>query len=160
VGVGHVQQVRTVDLTIPAKVRDGLVLRLKGLGEHGEGGGEPGDLFLTIRLTDDDTYRVRGADIEADVPVAPWEAVFGTKVDVRTPAGVVVVTVPPDTAAGAKLRLRGQGLDDGRGGRGDFHVRVRLALPEHLTKDQRRLLSELKESSGGPVAGGAREVAS
>jgi len=159
-GVGHVQQLRTVDLKIPAKVRDGLVMRLKGLGEHGAGGGGPGDLFLTIRLADDDTYRVRGADVEADVPVAPWEAVFGTKVDVRTPAGVAVVKIPPDTVAGAVLRLRGQGLDDGKGARGDFLVRVRLALPRDLTSAQRELLRQLEQGAAGPVSGGAREVAS
>jgi len=157
-GVGHVGEARTVELKIPPDPRDGMVLRLRGLGQPADGGGEPGDLRITIRLVSDDTYRVRGADVEADVAVAPWEALFGTEVSVRAPTGRTRVKIPPDTGAGRKLRLRGQGLDDGRGGRGDFYVVVRLALPANLTEEQRELLRRLAATTTGSVAGGAREA--
>lgn len=153
-GVGNVRRTKKVELKIPEAVRDGLVLRLRGLGEPGDGGGPPGDLHLTLRLDSDDVYRLRGRDVEADVSVAPWDAVFGTTAEVRTPRGLTAVTVPPGTRAGTRLRLRGQGLDDGRGGRGDFHVVVRLALPERLSDRQRELLRELHEASSSPVGGG------
>ena len=71
-GLGLVHETKTVELKLPAKIRDGLVLRLRGLGQPAEGGGEPGDLQLTIRLESDDVYRVRAADVEADVSIAPW----------------------------------------------------------------------------------------
>lgn len=158
IGVGHVEEPRTVELKIPARVRDGTVLRLRGLGQPAEGGGEPGDLRVTLRLVSDDVYRVRGADVEADVAVAPWEAVFGTDVSVRAPTGRTRVKIPPETRAGRKLRLRGQGLDDGRGGRGDFYVVVRLALPERLTDEQRELLRRFSETATDAVLGGAREA--
>src|SRR5690606_21913798 len=88
-GMGRVRGRKTVELKIPKDVRDGLVLRLKGLGEPGVGGGETGDLYLTIRLKGDANYRREGADIYADVPVAPWEALDGAKVDLRTLDGTV-----------------------------------------------------------------------
>jgi len=157
IGVGIVHETKTVDLKIPEDVRDGQVLRLRRLGQPAAEGGEPGDLHLTIRLDSDDVYRLRGADVEADVAVAPWEAAFGTAVEVRAPTGRIEAKIPSDTRAGRKLRLRGQGFDDGRGGRGDFFIVVRLALPPRLTERQRELLRELAETGPDPVLGGARE---
>lgn len=159
-GVGQVRKAKTVELRIPPDVRDGMVLRLRGLGESADGPGESGDLQLSIRLGSDDTYRVRGHDLEADVPLAPWEAEAGGQVEVRTAAGVAKVKFPPHTRAGVKLRLRGQGFGDGRGGRGDFYVVVRLALPDPLTEKQSELLEELGRAGSGRVRGGAREEGS
>lgn len=155
-GLGQVHDKKRVELKIPESVRDGMVLRLRGLGEPGEEGGESGDLHLTLRLVSDDVYRVLGGDVEADVAVAPWEAVFGTQVEVRTPRAVAVAKIPPDSRAGTRLRLRGQGLDDGSGGRGDFYLVVRIALPEELSARQRELLRELEQSGPRAVAGGVR----
>lgn len=157
VGVGTIRRDKTVDVAIPKDVRDGMTLRLTGLGEPGDQGGEAGDLLLTIRLTSDKTHRLVGRDVEVDLPVAPWEAVFGATVDVSTPDGPVTLTVPADTHAGARLRLRGKGLADGKGGRGDLHAVVRLTLPEGLTARQRDLLRELAESGADRPRGGVRE---
>jgi DnaJ-class molecular chaperone len=159
VGVGSVHKQRTVDLSIPRAVRDGMTLRLAGLGEPGEDGGETGDLLLTLRLGSDRIYRRAGDDIEADVPVAPWEALAGARIDVRTPDGVVTLTVPAGTKAGQRLRLRGRGLADGRGGRGDFHAVIRLALPDDLSERQAELLRELAGTGPSAVTGGARSTA-
>ncbi|MEM9378595.1 MAG: J domain-containing protein [Planctomycetota bacterium] len=155
-GVGQVERSREVELKIPEGVRDGLTLRLAGLGEPGVGGGESGDLHLVLRLEDDDVYALRGAVLEARVPVTPWEAVAGGRIDVRTGVGVVTLTVPPDSRAGARLRLRGQGLATRGGGRGDLEVVLEFALPERLTERQRELLRELGEGGDGQVSGGAR----
>jgi curved DNA-binding protein len=162
VGVGTLAGRKRVDLTIPAQVRDGLTLRLRGLGEPGEAGpdgkpGEPGDLYLTLRVESDDVYRVHENDLEADVPVAPWEALSGARVDVRTPRGVATLVVPPNTRSGARLRLRGQGLPDGEGGHGDFTAVIRHALPQDLSPRQRELIAELGRTGAGTVTGGARE---
>lgn len=155
-GVGQVQEPRTVELSIPEGVRDGMKLRLKGLGEPG-GGGEPGDLHLTLKLEDDQAYRLTGDDVEARVPLTPWEAQSGAKVDVRTPRGVVTVTIPPDTRSGKRLRLRGQGFSNGRGGHGDCHVVIEIDLPRDLDEKQKALLLELAASGAPTVRGGARE---
>jgi len=160
VGVGTLHDTKTVDLAIPKTLRDGVTLRLAGLGEPGDTPGQNGDLLLTLRLQSDDTYRLDGHDVQAELPLAPWEALAGGKVDVRTLDGLVTLTVPPGTRAGSKLRLRGRGLHDADGGRGDFYAVVRLVLPEPLTPRQRELLSEAARAGNGHVAGGAREAAS
>lgn len=154
-GVGHLRTEKTVDLAIPADVRSGQVLRLRGLGEPGDDGGPPGDLLLRVELHDDDTYRLRDGTVEAALPLAPWEAEFGTRVDVRLRDKTLAVTVPAGTHAGQKLRLRGQGLADGRGGRGDVVLVIRLVLPEGMDDRQRELLRELAQGAG-PVRGGVR----
>jgi len=155
-GVGRVHDRKTIDLTIPANIRDGLSVRLKGMGEPGEQGGEAGDFFITFRLASDDVYRIAGTTIEADLPLAPWEALAGTKVAVRTPGGAVHVTIPAGTRAGKRLRLRGKGLIQPSGKRGEFFVVVRLALPAWLSDEQKRLLREAGEKGASRVVGGAR----
>jgi len=155
-GVGHVAEQKTVDLTIPDDVRDGLVLRMRGLGEPGEQGGEGGDLLLTIRIDADEAYRLRPNGLEADVAVAPWEAIAGTKVEIRTAAGTAVATIPAGIRPGTVLRLRGQGLAKARGGRGDLFVVVRIGLPEPLEERQRELLLEAGRAGTATVHGGAR----
>lgn len=150
-GVGQVQSERRVELTIPEGVRDGLELRLKGLGEPGAGEGT-GDLYLTLRITPDASYRVNGSDLEAELPVAPWDAFLGTKAELRTPLGLATVTVPPETPAGTRLRLRGQGLLSAEGNRGDLHAVVRLVLPPDLSARQKELLRELAERTSADTA--------
>ncbi len=151
-GLGALRRQRSVDLTIPKLSRDGQVMRLRGLGEPGEAG--PGDLLLRLALVPDDTFRRRGDDVEADVVVAPWDLVDGTAVDVRVPDGTAVARIPAGTRPGQRLRLRGQGLPNEHGARGDLLLVVRLGLPEQLTDRQRELLRELGKDTP-PVRGGA-----
>lgn len=141
-GVGAVRSEKRIELTIPEGVRDGLELRLKGLGEPGEGG-TSGDLYLTLHVASDASYRVSGSDLETDLAVTPWDAFLGTKGEVRTALGLATVTIPPGTPAGTRLRLRGQGLASAAGGRGDLFAVVRLVLPAELSARQKELLREL-----------------
>lgn len=151
-GLGYTQRDRTIELAIPKDAHDGQVLRLRGLGEPGDR--EPGDLLLTLRLVDDDVYRQRDGDVEADVVVAPWEALQGTTVELQVPAGVATARIPPGVRQGQKLRLRGQGLVRADGSRGDLFLVVRFGLPEPLSPRQRELLEALA-AAGGVVRGGA-----
>src|SRR5688572_12681990 len=98
-GLGSQERSRNVELVIPKDARDGQVVRLRGLGEPGEAG--PGDLLLTLRLVPDDTFRMRDEDVEADVVVAPWELLDGTKVEVAVPGGTATARVPGGTKPGA-----------------------------------------------------------
>ncbi len=154
-GLGHRREQRQVDLSIPKDVYDGQVLRLRGLGQPGQAGGPQGDLLLQLRLVDDDVYRTRGHDVEAELVIAPWEALDGVKVDVPVAAGTASVQIPAGSKAGSRLRLRGQGLARRGGGSGDLLLVIRLALPEQLSEQQQRLLRELG-SGAAPVLGGIR----
>jgi DnaJ-class molecular chaperone len=151
-GLGSTQREKTVELSIPKDARDGQVLRLRGLGEAGEGG--PGDLLLTLRVVSDDVYRLRDDDVEADVVVAPWDLLDGTSVQVAVPGGTATARIPAGTKPGQRLRLRGQGLGRPDGVRGDLFLAVRLGLPEVLTDRQKELLRELGKDAP-PVRGGA-----
>jgi len=155
-GVGQVHKNQTIELKLPEAIRDGLKLRLKGLGEPGEGGGENGDLFITLRLDDDESYRIVGSDLEARVPIAPWEAAAGAKIGVRTPRGRVSLTIPPGSHSGDRLRLRGQGLTDESGTPSDLLVRIEMDLPKSLSDQQKELLRELGRSESSTLSGGAR----
>lgn len=149
-GVGSVRQMRTVELRIPAAVRDGLELRLAGLGEPGQGQGAAGDLFLTLRLVDDERHALVDGELEVAVPVTPWTAEAGGSVDVRTARGTVALKIPPGTRSGRLLRLRGQGLAQAGGGYGDCIARVEIDLPATLTPLQRELLARLAAEEGKP----------
>ncbi len=155
-GIGRVRGHKTVEVRIPKDVRDGMVLRLRGLGEAGQGGGETGDLYLTIRLQGDANYRREGSDIFADVPVAPWEALEGAKIDLRTLDGTITLNVTAGTKSGQHLRLKGLGLPHEQGGRGDLYAVIRLAMPENASEKQKELIKELKEAGPTEVKGGAR----
>lgn len=144
-GLGRVRRHKSVELAIPTAVRDGLKLRLKGLGEPGESGGETGDLHLVLRLEDDAHYRLVDGELEARLVVTPWGAHNGTRLDVRTARGTVTVSVPPGSRSGTRMRLRGQGFADGKGGHGDAYVRIELDLPAELSERQAQLLRELGE---------------
>jgi DnaJ-class molecular chaperone len=104
----------------------------------------------------DDVYRLRDDDVEADVVVAPWDLLDGTKVDVAVPGGTATARLPAATKPGQKLRLRGQGLARADGSRGDLLLVVRLGLPEPLTERQLELLRELGKDAGTVRGGAAR----
>ena len=117
-----------VEVTIPKGVEEGQVLRLKGKGGAGIGGGPPGDALVEIRIRPDQHFERRGADIHLALPITLKEAVRGAKVTVPTLHGTMTMTVPKGSSTGAQLRLRGKGLPHGHG-HGDQYVRLEVALP-------------------------------
>src|SRR4030095_8283716 len=118
---------RTLDVNIPAGVVDGQRIRLRGQGGRGTGGGEPGDLYLIIRIAPHPRYRVSGRDLSATLPLSPWEAALGAAVPVETPGGPATVNVPPGTSSGRRLRLKGRGLPNRPGRPGDFYAESPIA---------------------------------
>lgn len=146
-GNGEVLRPKTIEVNIPAGVRDGSTVRLAGQGGAGSNGSEPGDLYMRIRLRPHPTFTVKGDDLEVDLPIAPWEAVLGAKVDVPTIDGRVEVTVPSGAKSGQRLRLRGQGLNKRKGGRGDEYARLRIVVPSDVSPEERQAYEELKRVS-------------
>ena len=101
---------REIDLDVPRGVRAGQHLRLAGQGGPGHGGGPAGDLYLEIEFVPDPVFRVDGRDVQVDLPVAPWEAALGARVELPTPDGTLEVGVPAGSASGRRLRLKGRGV--------------------------------------------------
>jgi curved DNA-binding protein len=126
---------RTLRVKIPAGVTDGSQIRLAGQGGPGRHGGRSGDLFLKVRLAEHPLVRREGRDLYLDLPVTVPEAVEGAEVTLPTFEGPVRFAVPAGSQSGKRIRLRGKGLPDLRGGaRGDLYAVVRIVLPEPSEK--------------------------
>jgi len=132
---------------IPAGIEEGQSIRLAGQGNPGMGGGPTGDLIVTVHIAPHPWFRRDGQNIQVDVPVSPSEAALGAKIEVPTLSeGTVVLTVPPGTSSGAKLRLRGKGVRNHKtGDRGDQFVLLKIAVPKDLTDEAKSLYVKLAE---------------
>jgi curved DNA-binding protein len=138
---------RSFEVNVPRGVRDGQRIRLAGEGEAGAGGGPPGDMFLRVRVRPHPRFRVEGLDLHTDLPVTPWEAALGATVDVRTLTGTERLRVPAGSSSDRRLRLRGEGLTDARGRRGDLYAVVKIRVPKHLSDEERELFEKLAATS-------------
>jgi curved DNA-binding protein len=132
---------RTLDVAIPAGVREGQHLRLAGQGAPGLDGGPAGDLYLEINFRPDPRFRVDGRDVYLDLAIAPWEAALGASVDAPLPDGSVTLSVPAGSAQGRKLRLKGKGIPGKTPG--DLYVVLQIAMPPAPDEAQRRAWAEL-----------------
>lgn len=150
-GSGRVPLKKTLMVTVPAGVDDGMRLRLAGEGEAGERGGGRGDLYVFLELTPHRVFKRRGRDLYATVPVSITQAALGDEIDVPTLDGSVTQVVSAGTQPGDVLTIRGKGMPDPRGGRGDLHVRLDVRVPTTLTAEERRLLVQLAKLRGENV---------
>ncbi|MBC7444329.1 MAG: DnaJ domain-containing protein [Polaromonas sp.] len=125
---GHVvPREHQISFSVPKGIRAGQHIRLSGQGAPGVGGGSAGDLYLDVEFNPHPLFRVELRDVYLDLPVAPWEAALGADVQAPTPTGRVEVTVPPGSAAGRKLRVKGRGLPGSTPG--DFYFVLQISVP-------------------------------
>ena len=142
---GHSEHTDTHQARIPAGVREGQRIRLAGQGGKGLGAGAAGDLYLRVRLARHPDFSVQGADLHYELNLAPWEAVLGVRAKVATLDGATFLQVPPATAAGRQLRLRGLGLPREDRTRGDLYATVRIQSPTAVSEEERTLWEKLAE---------------
>jgi len=145
-GVAH-RVPHRIKVRIPKGVIDGQKLRVPGKGGKGMQGAPPGDLYLDIQVQPHPLFRTSGQDLYVDLPLAPWEAVLGTSVELPTLAGAVSLKVPASTRAGQQLRLAGRGLSRPGGKSGDLFAIVAIVVPTAVNERERSLYRELSESS-------------
>ncbi len=138
---------QTLLVKIPPGVREAQLIRLAGKGQEGVGGGDAGHLYLRVILAKHPEFRVRGATLYHDLDLAPWEAVLGTSVRIPALDGAVALKIPPGTVADREFRLRGLGLPESGGTRGDLHVKVCIQVPPQLTAEQKALWEKLAAAS-------------
>jgi DnaJ-class molecular chaperone len=131
-----------LDVTIPPGTRDGQVLRLRGKGRPGIGGGPAGDALIEIEVRPHHIFTRKGDDIHVELPISLREAVLGGKVSVPTPSGAVTMTVPKWSNTGTVLRLKGQGVPKRGGGRGDEYVALKVMLPERPDPELEKFVSQ------------------
>ncbi|RMI28708.1 molecular chaperone DnaJ [Nocardia stercoris] len=156
-GTGIQNRTRTITVRIPPGVRDGQRIRLAGQGEAGLRGAPAGDLYVTVHVSQDKVFGRNGDDLTLVLPVSYAELVLGTTVSVPTLEGRVGVKVPPGTADGRTLRVRGRGVPKRGGGAGDLLVTVKVAVPQQLDDEATEALRAYAdaEKAGGfdPRAG-------
>ena len=133
-------KIETIEIKIPPGVNDGSRIRVRGRGQKSSG--EPGDLFIKATITPHRYFRRDGLDIYIDLPLSMYEAILGTKVQVPTLDGTVTMTIPPGTGGGAKLRIKGQGIERGAE-KGDEFVEIRVVVPKGLEPEDKALVEKL-----------------
>ena len=132
-----------VQVRIPAGVKNGSRLRLKGKGNVQPGTGRRGDLYLNLQVKDHPVWQLECDQLRADLPVSLDELALGGMVTVMTPDGEAQVTIPAGTAPGRSLRLKGKGWPS-RSGRGDLLLTLTLAMPAYWSDEERQLLEQLR----------------
>jgi molecular chaperone DnaJ len=140
---------RTVTARVPAGVRDGQKIRLRGKGHPGEPGAEAGDVVVTVHVQPHPVFSLDGSDVRVTVPVTFPEAVLGTEIDVPTTDGTTVrVRVPAGTPSGRTLRVKGRGVR-GRQKTGDLLVTVQVTVPQRLDREARAAVEAFAQATAG-----------
>jgi molecular chaperone DnaJ len=146
-GAGREVRERTWDVEIPAGIESGQRIRIAGAGHAGEPGGRPGDLYVGVRVAEDERFERRGEDLVSVVKVPATLAMVGGKLTVPTLDGEREVKIPAGAQPGHSERLKGLGLPSLRNGkRGSQFVLVDVVIPTKLSKQQRELANRLHES--------------
>ncbi|MEO3991156.1 curved DNA-binding protein [Pseudocitrobacter cyperus] len=136
---------KTLNVKIPAGVSDGQRIRLKGQGAPGENGGPNGDLWMIIHIAPHPLFDIVGHNLEIVLPLAPWEAALGTKVEVPTLKENILLTIPPGCQAGQRLRIKGKGLVS-KTVTGDLFAVIKIVMPPKADEKISALWQQLAES--------------
>lgn len=144
-----------LEVRIPEGLKDGQTLRLRGKGGEGYGGGPAGDALVTVTVLPDPTFRREEDDIVIDLPVGIDEAILGGKVETPTIDGPVKLSVPRGASGGQTLRLRGRGVKNRAGTKGDQRVILRIVSPPEIDDELAEFMKTWREKHGyDPRKGG------
>ena len=145
---------RTVDgkmkvftISIPAGIRNGEKIRLLGQGKEGKNGGKNGDLFIKVKIKDNEKFKLKGNDLYTDLYLTPWEAALGTRTQLSSIDETTQVYIPEGIQTGEIIRIAGKGYKDGKGGRGDLIAEVKVMVPKKLSSKERNLFETLSKVS-------------
>jgi molecular chaperone DnaJ len=146
-GEGYLRKEKKLKINIPAGVDTGTRLRLSGEGQPGANGGPPGDLYVLLKVQEHPIFDRENDDLLCTVPVNVAEAALGKDVDILTFDGLQTVKVPEGTQKGARIKLKGLGVPHVQGhGRGDLYVNIDVRIPTKLSREQRKLFEQLRDT--------------
>lgn len=152
VTLSHGRATRELNIKIPAGIIEGQQIRLAGQGSAGQHGGKNGDLYLQIHIQKHALFSVDKKDIYLTLPIAPWEAALGEKIEVPTLGGKIIFTLPARAQSGQKIRLKGRGLPGNPAG--DQFVTLSIYIPEPKNDAEKALYEKMKkEMPFNPRAG-------
>ncbi|PLX33103.1 MAG: molecular chaperone DnaJ [Hyphomicrobiales bacterium] len=146
---------QTLDVRIPPGVEDGQIIRLKGQGEAGLGGGPAGDAMVTVEVLPDPLFQREGDNLRLELPITLYEAVLGGKVRAPVPGGSVQLTIPPGSSGGKTLRLKGKGVQPKTRPAGDLLVKLRIELPNETDEKLDELMRRHRDENPYNPRGGA-----
>ncbi len=146
-GDGYVRRYETIEIDIPAGVEDGQTIKIPGKGEYPRGGGQPGDLYVTIHVQEDSRFEREGNNIISFATIKFSQAALGDVIEVETVHGPTKIKIPAGTQPGDILRIKGKGIQrDGYFGKGDHLVKIKVEVPTKLDSKQKKLIQELREN--------------
>ncbi len=148
-GGGLVDTKETLEVEVPAGIKNDVFLKYGGMGHMGPGGNHPGDLYIKIAITGMGQYTREGDDLYLKQEISLFDAVLGGKITIDHPEGKLTIAIPKGTQPHEKIKVSGKGF--GRKGflshRGDLYIIPRIAIPKKLSKDQEKLRKELQEKA-------------
>ena len=145
-GSGHERTTKNFKVKVRPGIRDRARIRVGGKGEAGRNGAPAGDLYVVVHVEPSPLYTRRGDDLIVDVPVAYADAALGASLDVPTPDGPISLKVPAGSQPGKLLKVKGRGAPRPKGGKGDLLARLKLTVPEKVSKQERELLEQLRKA--------------
>lgn len=145
---------QTLDVRIPPGVEDGQIIRLKGQGDAGLGGGPAGDAMVTVEIVPDALFTREGDNLRLELPITLYEAVLGAKVKAPVPGGSVQLTIPPGSSGGKTLRLKGKGVHRKGHAAGDLLVKLRIELPKNEDEQLAELMRKRRDETPYDPRGG------
>ena len=146
-GEGYKHVNKRLKVTVPAGIADGNRLRVTGEGQPGSNGGPNGDLYIFFTVKEHPIFERHNNDLHCRIPINFAQAALGAKIQAPTLEGLHELTIPEGTQNGAQLRIKGKGVAEVQGkGRGDLIVHVEVRTPTKLSRDQRQLLEQLRET--------------
>ena len=141
-GTGIEKISKNITFKVPKGAKQGQKIRLKGEGKKGIS--STGDLYLVVNIKDEG-YEINGFNLIKDVELLPYEAILGTEKQIETPEGKIKIKIPPKTSSGKKLRLKGLGLTKTDNSKGDLEIRIKIIVPNSLSKEALELYEKLKK---------------
>lgn len=140
-------KMKSFEIKIPESIRNGEKIRLLGQGKPGENGGKNGDLLIKVKIVDDNQFKLVGTDIYVNIFISPWEAVLGAKVTANTIDEEISVYIPKGIETGETIVIPEKGYKDGKGGRGNLILQVKIMVQKNISNEERELYKKLKQIS-------------